>query len=230
MTEHTVRSYTEELDRLSDDLRRMGGVAETMVSDACLAVTRADIALCDEVAARDDLVDQGHEEAERRILRILALRQPLGSDLRLAFASLKIASEIERIGDLAKNIARRGRAMDRSRELDALRGLERMGRAVSLQLKDVLDAFAARDERLALRVWSQDEEIDQYYNSLFREGLTYMMEDPRMIGASTHLLFMAKNLERIGDHCTNIAETVAFLVSGERLSTDARPKARDPDA
>lgn len=229
MHNHIVRSYTEELDDVTDDLRRMGGIGESMVADACRGLTTGDIALCDEVASRDDEVDRHHESVERRILRLFALRQPVGPDLRLVFAALKMAADLERIGDLAKNIARRGRAMDRSRELSALSGVERMGKAVSLQLRDVLDSFNNRDARLAREVWRHDEEVDQHYNSLFREVLTYMMEDPRTIGASTHLLFAAKNLERIGDHCTNIAETVSFLVTGDRLSAEERPKVKDVD-
>lgn len=230
MAEHIVRSYADELEAVADDLRRMGGIGESMVADACRGLTSGDVALCDEVAARDDAIDQHHEDVERRILRLLALRQPMGPDLRLVFAALKMGADLERIGDLAKNIARRGRAMDRSRELSALRGVERMGKAVSLQLQDVLDSFNNRDAKLAQAVWRHDEEVDQHYNSLFREVLTYMMEDPRTIGASTHLLFVAKNLERIGDHCTNIAETVSFLITGDRMSSEQRPKVRDADA
>lgn len=230
MNDHTVKSYAEDLDRLSEDLRRMGGIAESMAADACTALVRGDFELCDEVAGRDVEVDRLHESVERTILRLLALRQPLAQDLRLAFAALKMAADLERIGDLSKNTARRGRAMERTLDVSALRGVERMGVAVTRQMHDVLDAFAARDAKLAYRVWENDEDVDQHYNSLFREALTYMMEDPRTIGAATHLLFITKNLERIGDHCTNVAETVYFLVTGERLSTEDRPKVREIDA
>ena len=230
MSEHTVRSYADELDRLTDDLRRMAGIAESMVSDSYTAMVRGDMSLCEDVVVRDKEIDRHHEDIERGILRILALRQPVGPDLRLVFCAMKISNDLERVGDLAKNIARRGRAIDRTSDLEALRGIERMGRAVSLQMQDVLDAFTGRDVDMARRVWENDEDIDQHYNSLFREVLTYMMEDPRTIGASTHLMFIAKNLERIGDHCTNIAETVTFLITGTRLSNEKRPKVSGIDA
>lgn len=222
---HIVSAFSEELERLSADLLRMGGIAETMISDACRAVATSDLRLADETAARDDEVDEIEADAERRIVRLLALRQPMATDLRSVVAALKVSSELERVGDLSKNIAKRVPALTGGDPSGALKGIERMGKAVCVQLHAVLDAYSGADADLALSVWAGDEDIDQHYNSLFREVLTYMMEDPRMIGAGAHLMFIAKNLERIGDHCTNIAEIIHYQVTGDYLASNARPKA-----
>jgi phosphate transport system protein len=223
MAEHTVRSFSADLEELSVDLARMGGLAEDMLSDAIQAIATRDSALADTVVARDSQIDALQVEAEKKILRLLALRQPLARDLRQTISALKIAAELERIGDLAKNIAKRAKVLDSVEPVTALKGVARMGRLVIAQLKRVLDAYSALETDAANKVWNRDEEVDEHYQSLFRELLTYMMEDPRTISGCAHLLFVAKNLERIGDHCTNIAEEVYFLVTGEQLPTE-RPK------
>ena len=223
MTEHTVRSFSADLEDLSGDLARMGGLAEDMLSDAIQAIATRDLALAETVVVRDPQIDNLQVEAEKKILRLLALRQPLARDLRQTISALKIAAELERIGDLAKNIAKRAKVLDTIGPIAALKGVARMGKLVTAQLKRVLDAYTAQEAEAATQVWARDEEVDEHYQSLFREVVTYMIEDPRMISACAHLLFVAKNLERIGDHCTNIAEEVHFLVTGEQLPTE-RPK------
>src|ERR1700741_1866694 len=223
MTEHTVRSFSADLEELSGDIARMGGLAEDMLSDAIQAIAARDLALADAVVARDPQVDNLQLEVEKKILRILALRQPLARDLRQTISAFKIASELERVGDLAKNIAKRTKVIDAMEPAAALKGVARMGRLVAAQLKRVLDAYSAQEADAANKVWTRDEEVDEHYQSLFRELLTYMMEDPRTISACAHLLFVAKNLERVGDHCTNIAEEIHFLVTGETLVNE-RPK------
>ncbi len=223
MTEHTVRSFSQDLEELTGDLARMGGLAEDMLSDAIQAIATRDLALAETVVVRDPQVDSLQVEVEKKILRLLALRQPLARDLRQTIAALKISSELERIGDLAKNIAKRAKVLDSIEPTAALKGVARMGKLVNAQLKRVLDAYSMLETDAANKVWSRDEEVDEHYQSLFREVVTYMIEDPRTISACAHLLFVAKNLERIGDHCTNIAEEIHFLVTGEQLPTE-RPK------
>ena len=223
MTEHTVRSFSQDLEELTGDLARMGGLAEDMLSDAIQAIATRDLALAETVVARDPQVDNLEVEVEKKILRLLALRQPLARDLRQTISALKIASELERIGDLAKSIAKRVKLVDKIEVPAALKGVARMGKLVNAQLKRVLDAYSALETEAASRVWSRDEEVDEHYQSLFREVVSYMIEAPRTISACAHLLFVAKNLERIGDHCTNIAEEIHFLVTGEQLPTE-RPK------
>ncbi len=224
MTEHIVKSFDDELDELSAEVVRMGGLAEHLLNDALKAVLSRDDALAREVIARDREIDALQMDLERRVILLLALRQPMAADLRRTFSALKISGDLERIGDLAKNIAKRALILNESPPMPLTRSVHRMGHAVSLMLKDVLDAYTAGDVDLAIDVWRRDEEIDAHYNSLFRELLTYMMEDAHTITMCTHLLFMAKNLERIGDHTTNIAENIHFLVTGEELP-DSRQSA-----
>ena len=224
MVEHTLRAYDEELEGLTAELSRMGGLAEVEVSDSVRAIARRDVALAQAVIARDARLDEIETEIERRAIRMIALRQPVADDLRRTVAALKISSNLERCGDLAKNIAKRALVIAESDPLTPLtRSIERMGELVSARLKDVLDAFAARDIDRARTVWQRDQEVDEHYDSIFRELLTYMMADPRTITACAHLLFVAKNLERIGDHATNIAEIILYEVTGEQV-TDPRPK------
>ncbi len=209
----------------------MGGLAEKLLSDALDAVVSRDGALANEVIQRDKEIDALQLELERRVILLLALRQPMASDLRRTFSALKISGDLERIGDLAKNIAKRALILNEQRPMSLTRSVHRMGHVVSNMLKDVLDAYTTADVDLAIDVWRRDDEIDAHYNSLFRELLTYMMEDSKTITMCTHLLFMAKNLERIGDHGTNIAENVHYLVTGEELP-DARTSAteyKEPD-
>jgi phosphate transport system protein len=223
MTEHTVKAFGEELDALSALLSRMGGVSETMVADAVGAVVRRDTALAQDVMGRDVRVDEMERDVEKQIVRILALRQPMARDLREVLAAYRLSLEIERIGDLAKNISKRALILNESEPVNLTRSVERMGRLVGGRLKEVLDAYGNRDTKRAMVVWSSDDDVDEYYNSLFRELLTYMMGDARMINSCAHLLFIAKNMERIGDHCTNMAEIVHFLVTGEDMPSN-RPK------
>ena len=224
MTEHTVKAFGEKLEALTTSVAQVGGLAEAQLADAIDAIARRDTAKAESVIASDRRIDQLQYQIEDQAMKLLALRQPMAVDLRETMAALKMASELERIGDLAKNIAKRAIVLNREPPIRLTQSLARMGRQVLAQLKQVLDAYAKRDAVAAQAVWKQDGEIDEVYNSLFRELLTYMMEDPRTIGLCTHLLFVAKNIERAGDHCTNVAETVYYMVSGDHLSAD-RPKA-----
>ncbi len=224
MTEHIVKSFDDELDELTAEVARMGGLAEQLLSDALDAVVSRDGDLAKAIIKRDKEIDELQLELERRVILLLALRQPMAADLRRTFSALKISGDLERIGDLAKNMAKRALILNESKPMSLTRSVHRMGHVVGNMLKDVLDAYTTADVDLAVDVWHRDEEIDAHYNSLFRELLTYMMEDSKTITTCTHLLFMAKNLERIGDHSTNIAENVHYLVTGEELS-EARKSA-----
>ena len=224
MTEHTVKSFEEELNTLSAECARMGGLTESQVADAITAVVKRNQELAGAVVGRDDRLDIAAREIERRAIRLIALRQPLADDLRRTVAAMKIANNLERCGDLAKNIAKRTLVIIESDPMTPLtRSIDRMGKLVVQRLTAVLDAYARSDLERALAVWSQDEDVDEHYNSLFRELLTYMMGDPRTITACAHLLFVAKNLERIGDHATNIAEIIHYQITGEDMIAP-RPK------
>ena len=223
MNEHIVKSYEDELNTLTADCARMGGITEAQVHDALDAVVKRDQAMAEAVVARDERLDSLEADIERKAIRLIALRQPLANDLRKTVAAMKIASNLERCGDLAKNIAKRTMILNEAEPISPLtRSIERMGRLVLGRLKDVLDAYTGSDLDRALAVWSRDDEVDEHYNSLFRELLTYMMGDPRTITACAHLLFVAKNLERIGDHATNIAENIYFLVHAKPLVEERR--------
>jgi phosphate transport system protein len=202
----------------------MGGLAETQFANAIESIARRDTALADTVIVSDERLDLLQKQVEEQALKVLALRQPMATDLRQTMASIRIAYELERIGDLAKNIGKRAMILNREPPIRLTQSLARMGRQALSQLKQVLDAYSDRDAKAAEVVWLHDDEIDGIYNSLFRELLTYMMEDPRTIGLCAHLLFVAKNIERVGDHATNIAETVYNMVTGRNLTTE-RPKA-----
>ncbi|QCO15245.1 phosphate transport system regulatory protein PhoU [Azospirillum brasilense] len=221
--EHIVRSFAHELERLSNLITQMGGVAEAQVDAAVKAVARRDVALAAQVMQADQRIDAYERDIDAEAVRLLALRQPLAQDLREIVSALKIASDLERIGDYASNIAKRSLALAQVPVVRPAVAIPRMGRLVESIMKDVLDAYIERDVQRAIAAWERDEELDDLYTSLFREVLTYMMEDPRNITPCTHLLFMAKNLERIGDHATNIAETIHYLVVGTTLRA-ARPK------
>src|SRR6204780_4524 len=224
MTDHTVKSFGEQLEALSALVAQMGGLAEAQFAAAIEAIARRDSVAAERAVAGDARIDELQQQVEDRALKLLALRQPMAVDLRETLAAIKTASELERIGDLAKNIAKRALVLNREPPIRLTQSLARMGRAALSQLKLVLDAYSDRNAQAAEAVWRNDGEIDEIYNSLFRELLTYMMEDPRTIGLCTHLLFIAKNIERSGDHATNIAETVYHMVSGGHLSSN-RPKA-----
>ncbi|MEI6440773.1 MAG: phosphate signaling complex protein PhoU [Alphaproteobacteria bacterium] len=225
MNEHIVKSYEDELNALTAECARMGGLTEAQVADSLEAVIRRDQALAEQVVTRDERLDVLQAEIERKAIRLIALRQPMANDLRRTVAAMKIANNLERCGDLAKNIAKRTMVLAEAEPIAALtRSIERMGRLVSGRLKDVLDAYTASNLDRALQVWSRDDEVDEHYNSLFRELLTYMMGDPRTITACAHLLFVAKNMERIGDHATNIAEIIHYEITGDETMSVPRPK------
>jgi phosphate transport system protein len=224
MKEHIVTSYENELRDLTRKVAEMGGRAERLVADSVAALLKRDTELAERVIVQDKTVDALQREIEEAAIAMIARRQPLATDLREIVSALRVAGDLERIGDLAKNTAKRALALEGEyRAQKQLRGVEHMSEIAIEQLKAVLDAYSNHDDARALAVWKRDGEIDAIYTSLFRELLTYMMEDPRHITLCTHLLFAAKNVERIGDHATNIAETVHYLVVGEPLS-DERPK------
>jgi phosphate transport system protein len=223
-TEHIVRSYDEDLRKLRDLTARMGGLAERQVADATRALVRRDTEMAAEVVSRDSQIDALEREIEAFCVRLLALRQPMAADLRVVIAAMKASNDIERIGDYAANAAKRAIVLASLPSIGSLNGFERMAHLVQENLKAAMDAFVNDDAEAAQRVWEADEPVDAIYNGIFRELLTFMMEDPRNITAATHMLFIAKNLERIGDHTTNIAERIFYAVRGDTLPED-RPKA-----
>jgi phosphate transport system protein len=224
MSEHTVKAYDAELDLIGAKIAEMGGIAEKMLSDAMDALANLDVALAQKVLGSDPRLDGLQREIEEQAVRTIARRQPMAVDLRELVASIHIAGDLERAGDLAKNIAKRAiKVADDARVPRAIVGLKHMAEIASLQLKEVLDAYAQRDIERAKAVWSRDAELDALEDAVFRDLLTFMMEDPRNISFCAHLLFCGKNLERVGDHATNIAENVHFMVSGAPLPVN-RPK------
>jgi len=223
MADHIVKAYDDDLAALRSQLSAMGGLAEEQLARSIEALIKRDTRLADQVIQADEKIDAMEISVEEKAVLTIAKRQPMAKDLRNIMVAIRIASDLERIGDLAKNVAKRSHAIYDVIPRKLTKGLERMGQLSQAQLKLVLDAFAAGDADKAMEVWKHDEDIDALYNSIFRELLTYMMEDPRMIGACTHLLFATKNIERIGDHGTNIAENVYYLVHGKALR-DSRPK------
>ena len=221
--QHTVKAYDEELDRMNNAVLEMGGLVERQLAASIASLVRRDGDLASRVIIDDRRVDTLEAEIDQLAMRILALRQPVAVDLRTIAASLKVASDLERMGDYAANVAKRTIAID---EIDPIRlthAISRMAGTVQGMIKEVLDAFRDRDVERAMAVWRRDEDVDESYNSLFRELLTYMMEDPRRITPCAHLLFVAKNIERIGDHATNIAEIVNYAVTGTPVGEE-RPK------
>jgi phosphate transport system protein len=224
MNEHTLKFFGEELAQLKADVARLGGLAEAQLNDAVEAVVKRDVALAQAIVGRDDRLDALQREIEKKAIRMIALRQPVAQDLRRTVGALKMSWSLERTGDMAKNIAKRGLIIAEAEPIVPLtRSIQRMGRLVSSRLKQALDAYTNGEADQAMRIWISDDEVDEHYNSLFRELLTYMMSDPRTIGACAHLLFIGKNLERIGDHATNIAEIIHYEATGEEILGD-RPK------
>jgi phosphate transport system protein len=222
--EHTTKAFDGDLQELTRLVAEMGGLAERQITDSVDALVRRDIPLGLKVAAADQEIDQLQRVIEERAVLTIARRQPMAVDLREIVGAMRVATDLERIGDLAKNIGKRVNALDSDfHPLKLIRGLEHMTDLVRSQVKAVLDAYAAHDLPAAMVVWKGDEEIDAICTSLFRELLTYMMEDPRNISFCIHLMFCAKNIERIGDHATNIAETVFYMIEGEAI-LDKRPK------
>ena len=227
MTDHIVTSYDQDLKSLAGQIAEMGGLAEGLVADAVSALVRGDANLAQKVILSDARLDRLQRSVEEQVIRIIARRQPMAVDLRHIFAALRISGDLERVGDLAKNIAKRAIAMGGAVKAKSIViGVEHLAEIALEQLKDVLDAYIGSDAAAAVAVRERDEQIDALYTSLFRELLTYMMEDPRNITFCTHLLFCAKNVERIGDHATNIAEAVHFIVTGEQVMEE-RPKGTD---
>jgi len=221
---HIVRAYDEDLQRLLEMISRMGGLAERQVADSAAALMRRDTDLAADVVQRDVTLDEMERDIEAFCVRLLALRQPMAQDLRLVIACMKISQDLERIGDYARNGAKRAIVVSQQPNIGSFNGFARMAELVQENLKNAIDALVEADAAKADAVWAADAPIDGIYNGIFREMLTFMMEDPRNITAATHLLFIAKNMERIGDHATNIAERVHFAVLGKNL-TEERPKA-----
>ncbi|MGZ5854068.1 MAG: phosphate signaling complex protein PhoU [Xanthobacteraceae bacterium] len=224
MSEHTAKAFDTDLQALARMISEMGGLAERQVARAVESLEKRDNALAQAAIAGDAEIDTFQHEIEEKAILTIARRQPMAVDLREVVGALRIANDLERIGDLAKNSAKRVGALDRDfQPQQVMRGVEHMTDLVLVQLKNVLDSYVRRDKAAAIEVWRGDKQIDAVNNSLFRELLTYMMEDPRTIGFCIHLIFCAKNIERMGDHATNIAETVYYMIEGKML-TDERPK------
>jgi phosphate transport system protein len=225
MSEHTMRAFDAELQELARKIGEMGRLDKQQIADATEALLKRDVALARRVIAADDQVDALQREIEEKVVIVIARRQPMAVDLRELVGALRISNDLERIGDLAENVAKRViLSADELRIEDVMLQLQRMVQLVLAQLSRVLESYERRDVAQALEVWRRDQEVDALNTSLFRELLTYMMENPRNITFGTHLLFCAKNIERIGDHATNIAETVYYIVHGLPLSEE-RPKA-----
>ena len=222
-SEHLVKSYDQELNRLHSLIADMGGIVESQVALAAKAILARDSSTAARVIEDDTKVDALEREVEQFVIRMLALRQPMAGDLRRIVSALKITGDLERIGDYAANVAKRSIVLSQVSLPFSLAGIGHMALLVQENLKTIIDAVGEEDADKALLVWHSDQAIDDLYNTIFRELITYMMEDPRNITPCTHLLFIAKNLERIGDHATNIAETVYYAVKGEVIP-EARPK------
>jgi len=220
---HIVSAFDDDLVEIQAKISEMGGVVEELLRDALRALKGRDVVLAEHVIERDKVLDAMELDLEEMATQVIALRQPMAQDLRVLISAIKIASTLERIGDLAKNIARRALYMAESKPMKVSNSIVQMGKATRGHLSEILDAHAQRDAKLALDIWNRDAEIDDMYNAIFREVVTYMMEDSRMIGLGSQLLFVAKNLERIGDHTTHIAEMIYYVVEGEPLGDD-RPK------
>jgi phosphate transport system protein len=230
MQEHTTSAYDADLEEITRRVAEMGGITERQIADSVDALIKRDVPRAQRVIAADDSVDTLQREVEEKAILTIAKRQPMAVDLREIVSALRVANDLERIGDLAKNIGKRVLALpDDFYPQKLIRGVEHMSSMVLAQLKLVLDAYAGRDVGKALAVWKGDEQIDAMCTSLFRELLTYMMEDPRNITFCIHLMFCAKNIERMGDHATNVAETVYYMIEG-RTIVDQRPKGDDTTA
>ncbi|TPL05219.1 MULTISPECIES: phosphate signaling complex protein PhoU [unclassified Mesorhizobium] len=225
---HIASAYDEELKFLSKRIAAMGGHAERMVEQAVAALVNVDHGLAQKVIQDDLVLDEGQREIDDKAIIIIARRQPMATDLREIVGAIRISADIERVGDLGKNVAKRVASVDGRQPNSLFRGLEALANLALTQLKEVLDVYASRSVEGIGLVRDRDDQIDAMYTSLFRELLTYMMEDPRNITPCTHLLFCAKNIERIGDHATNIAETIYYIVTGDQMPAD-RPKGDKTD-
>ena len=216
--EHTLKAFDEDLDRLRALISQMGGLAEHAIGEAMRCLIQRDIDGAERIVADDKKLDILEIETERRAVQLIALRAPMAGDLRDVVAALKISGVVERIGDYAKNIAKRVPLLDNVGKIEPLSLLPEMARIATGMVHDVLDAFVERDAAAAVRVCERDDAVDDFYDSVFRTLLTHMMENPQTIGQSAHLLFVAKNLERVGDHATNIAEMVYYAATGDRMA------------
>jgi phosphate transport system protein len=224
MNEHTAKAFDVDLQELTRKVAEMGGLAEKEIADSIQALTRRDSELAQRIIASDPAIDALQREVEEKSILTIARRQPMAVDLREIVGALRVANDLERLGDLGKNVAKRVLALDGDFNPQKLmRGVEHMAALVLMQIKQVLDAYASRDLPGAMAVWKGDQDVDALCTSLFRELLTYMMEDPRNITFCIHLMFCAKNIERMGDHATNIAETVHYMIEGRPIA-DERPK------
>jgi len=227
--DHTLKAFDTDLQDITRRVAEMGGVAERQIADAIQALVDRDTDLAERVIATDPTIDAMQHEIEEKAILTIARRQPMAVDLREIVGAMRVCNDLERIGDHAKHIGKRVVALDLDLHPQKLiRGVEHMASLVATLLKQVLDAYASHDLAAALAVWNGDEEVDALCTSLFRELLTYMMEDPRNITFCMHLMFCAKDIERIGDHATNIAETVYYMVEGRPI-TDQRPKGDSTD-
>ncbi|SEP63464.1 phosphate transport system protein [Faunimonas pinastri] len=227
MAQHIVTSFDEDLKELNSAIGAMGGYAEELFGNAITALLHSDPDMAQEVISKDRIVDAMQRDIEERAVLLIARRQPVAQDLRETMAAIRISGDLERVADLGKNIARRTIAMESTAFRQTLMvGVEHLAQLGLQQMKQVLDAYALRDTAAAAEVWKNDSEIDAVYTSLFRELLTYMMEDPRNISRCIHLLFCAKNIERIGDHATNIAETVHYMVTGQQIEEERASSTR----
>jgi phosphate transport system protein len=216
--EHIVRSYDTDIDELVNTVSEMGGLAEHLLAGALAALTRHDVGAAERVIAADPRLDELEEKVDQMAVHLFAKRQPMAEDLRLIAMSLKISNDLERIGDYAASVAKRAKRLEPGMQLNAIGSLGRMGALVQEMLTDVLDAYLEHDDRQAMSVWHRDAEVDDFYDSLFRELITYVLEDPKTTSACIDLLFVAKNLERVGDHATNIAERIHYILHGDRIN------------
>ncbi|AUW57407.1 phosphate transport system regulatory protein PhoU [Sphingobium sp. SCG-1] len=229
MVEHTVKAFDQDIDTLRGLIAEMGGRAEASLDNAMMALIRRDKDLARQVVRDDPKIDALEEQVERLVVQTIALRAPMANDLREVVAALKIAGVVERIGDYGKNIAKRVPLIVENRQLELMSLLPSMGQIAGEMVHDALNAFAARDADLAIAVIERDKVVDDFYNSIFRTLLTYMAENPKMISESAHLLFVAKNIERIGDHATNVAEMVYYAATGKYLPDRERGEAPEDD-
>ena len=222
--EHTVKAFDQDIGQLRGLISQMGGLAEAAIGNAMLALQRGDHELAAQVRVDDKKIDAIQHEVERAVVRIIALRAPMANDLREVVAALKIATVVERIGDYAKNIAKRVPQIESEHRIDPISTLPAMARMASDMVRDVLDAFAARDPDAAIAICERDDALDDFYDSIFRTLVTYMVENPKTISQCAHLLFVAKHLERIGDHATNVAEMIHFAAHGTPIADRERPE------
>ncbi len=224
--QHTIKAFDEDLDRLRALISQMGGLAEHAIRESMRCLVQRDLSGAEKIVENDKKLDALEIETEKRAVRLIALRAPMAGDLRDVVAAMKISSVVERIGDYAKNIAKRVPLLDNVHNIEPISLLPEMARIATEMVHDVLNAFVERDAEAAVRVVERDRAVDDFYNSIFRTLLTFMMENPNNIGQSTHLLFIAKNVERVGDHATNIAEMVYYAATGQHLAD--RPRGEDP--